>query len=137
MKCPHEIEPHQIQGLDFINIFPVVQWLVKKAMETRDAMGDIVRKYAVSQYYRAFPDENENDYNSIQKEGLKSIRNGYGPKRKYRQQHKVEELDKESKVELTLLEYGTVNLKNSSSTSDKTTTQSTSISTNADEGLLG
>lgn len=25
MKCPHRIEPHQIQGLDFIHIFPVVQ----------------------------------------------------------------------------------------------------------------
>ncbi|KAG0413212.1 hypothetical protein HPB47_009656 [Ixodes persulcatus] len=25
MKCPHRIEPHQIQGLDFEHIFPVVQ----------------------------------------------------------------------------------------------------------------
>ena len=25
MNCPHRIEPHQIQGLDFIHIFPVVQ----------------------------------------------------------------------------------------------------------------
>lgn len=25
MKCPHRIEPHQIQGLDFIHIYPVVQ----------------------------------------------------------------------------------------------------------------
>lgn len=25
MKCPHAIEPHQIQGLDFKNIFPVIQ----------------------------------------------------------------------------------------------------------------
>ena len=25
MKCPHGIEPNQIQGLDFINILPVVQ----------------------------------------------------------------------------------------------------------------
>lgn len=25
MKCPHNIEPHQIQGLDFIHIYPVVQ----------------------------------------------------------------------------------------------------------------
>lgn len=27
MKCPHRIEPHQIQGLDFIHIYPVVQVL--------------------------------------------------------------------------------------------------------------
>lgn len=25
LKCPHQIEPHQIQGLDFIHIFPVIQ----------------------------------------------------------------------------------------------------------------
>ena len=25
MKCPHRIEPHQIQGLDFIHIYPVIQ----------------------------------------------------------------------------------------------------------------
>ena len=25
MKCPHRLEPHQIQGLDFKGIFPVVQ----------------------------------------------------------------------------------------------------------------
>ncbi|ROT78077.1 hypothetical protein C7M84_003215 [Penaeus vannamei] len=27
MKCPHQLEPHQIQGLDAIHIFPVIQWL--------------------------------------------------------------------------------------------------------------
>lgn len=32
MKCPHLIEPHQIQGLDFINIYPVIQWLVKRSV---------------------------------------------------------------------------------------------------------
>jgi hypothetical protein len=25
MKCPHGIEPHQIQGLDFIHVYPVIQ----------------------------------------------------------------------------------------------------------------
>lgn len=30
MKCPHRLEPHQIQGLDFIHIFPVVQvWALR------------------------------------------------------------------------------------------------------------
>ena len=30
MKCPHRLEPHQIQGLDFIHIFPVIQVTDKK-----------------------------------------------------------------------------------------------------------
>ena len=37
LKCPLALEPHQIQGLDHISIYPVVQWLVKKALETRCA----------------------------------------------------------------------------------------------------
>ncbi|XP_031631503.1 protein furry isoform X3 [Contarinia nasturtii] len=36
MKCPYLIEPHQIQGLDFINIFPVIQWLVKRSASSSD-----------------------------------------------------------------------------------------------------
>ena len=43
MKCPHRIEPHQIQGLDFIHIYPVMQWLVKRAVETKEEMGDFIR----------------------------------------------------------------------------------------------
>ena len=126
MKCPNKIEPHQIQGLDFINIFPVVQWLVKKVMETRDAMGDVVRKFAVSQYHRAFSEYDENDMTGIQKEAiLQSIRKGYEPKRKYRQQHKVE-LDREDKVELTLLEYGKANIKTSDDVSKPRPATSTS-----------
>jgi len=50
MKCPHRIEPHQIQGLDFIHIYPVVQWLVKRAVETKEEMGDFIRSFSVSQF---------------------------------------------------------------------------------------
>lgn len=32
MKCPYPIEPHQIQGMDYINVFPVIQWLVKRSV---------------------------------------------------------------------------------------------------------
>jgi len=31
MKCPHHVEPHQIQGLDFIHIFPVIQVSIKSS----------------------------------------------------------------------------------------------------------
>ena len=50
MKCPFRIEPHQIQGLDYIHIFPVIQWLVKRAIETRAEMGDMNRAFALSQF---------------------------------------------------------------------------------------
>ncbi|KAJ2944287.1 hypothetical protein O0L34_g18273 [Tuta absoluta] len=50
MKCPFIIEPHQIQGLDFINIYPLVQWLIKYSSEFREAKEDELRKFAVMQY---------------------------------------------------------------------------------------
>lgn len=50
IKCPYIIEPHQIQGLDFINIYPLVQWLIKYSSEFREAKEDELRKFAVMQY---------------------------------------------------------------------------------------
>jgi hypothetical protein len=54
MKCPYAIEPHQIQGGDFIHIFPVVQWLVKRVFERRADIGDVNRAYALHQYDKQF-----------------------------------------------------------------------------------
>jgi hypothetical protein len=54
MKCPYAIEPHQIQGGDFIHIFPVVQWLVKRVFERRADIGDFNRAYTLNQYEKQF-----------------------------------------------------------------------------------
>ncbi|VDM41489.1 unnamed protein product [Toxocara canis] len=54
LKCPHSIEPHQIQGLDYIHIFPVVQWLVKQAVEAKAKRGDVVQNHAIYQFGRRF-----------------------------------------------------------------------------------
>ena len=50
MKCPNAIEPHQIQGGDFIHIFPVVQWLVKRVFDRRAETGDFNRAYTLHEY---------------------------------------------------------------------------------------
>uniref|UniRef100_A0A8C0GMG0 Coiled-coil domain-containing protein 93 n=1 Tax=Chelonoidis abingdonii TaxID=106734 RepID=A0A8C0GMG0_CHEAB len=104
MKCPHRLEPHQIQGLDFIHIFPVVQWLVKRAIETREEMGDYIRSYSISQFQktRSLPEDDE-----FMQRKEKAIKTVYKPQRKYKRQAGAEELlDEESKVHATLLEYG-------------------------------
>ncbi|KAJ0178371.1 hypothetical protein K1T71_006194 [Dendrolimus kikuchii] len=54
IKCPHIIEPHQIQGLDFINILPLVQWLIKYSSEFRVAKEDELRRFAVMQYDKQY-----------------------------------------------------------------------------------
>ncbi|XP_065417664.1 coiled-coil domain-containing protein 93 isoform X1 [Chrysemys picta bellii] len=110
MKCPHRLEPHQIQGLDFIHIFPVVQWLVKRAIETREEMGDYIRSYSISQFQktRSLPEDDE--FMQRKEKAIKTVTNifeVYKPQRKYKRQDGAEELlDEESKVHATLLEYG-------------------------------
>ncbi|XP_073711444.1 coiled-coil domain-containing protein 93 isoform X1 [Misgurnus anguillicaudatus] len=110
MKCPHRLEPHQIQGLDFIHIFPVIQWLVKKAIETREEMGDYVRSYSISQFQKthAFPEDEEF---ALRKERAIStvvnVSEVYAPQRRYKRQEDAGDLlDEESRVHSTLLEFG-------------------------------
>ncbi|XP_077473228.1 coiled-coil domain-containing protein 93 [Stigmatopora argus] len=110
MKCPHQLEPHQIQGLDFIHIFPVIQWLVKRAIETREQMGDYVRAYSISQFQKTYnlPEDEEFDQRRGQAVGaVLDVLELYKPQRKYRRQKDAGELlDEECKVQSTLLEYG-------------------------------
>uniref|UniRef100_A0A3B3XK66 Coiled-coil domain-containing protein 93 n=1 Tax=Poecilia mexicana TaxID=48701 RepID=A0A3B3XK66_9TELE len=77
MKCPHRLEPHQIQGLDFIHIFPVIQdeELLQRKDKAVKAVLDVLEVYK--------------------------------PERKYRRQKDAEVLlDEESRIHFTLLEYG-------------------------------
>ncbi|XP_019378068.1 PREDICTED: coiled-coil domain-containing protein 93 [Gavialis gangeticus] len=110
MKCPHRLEPHQIQGLDFIHIFPVVQWLVKRAIETREEMGDYIRSYSVSQFQKTHSLPEDDEFKQRKEKAIKTVTDifeVYKPQRKYKRQDGAEELvDEESKVHATLLEYG-------------------------------
>ncbi|XP_049592213.1 coiled-coil domain-containing protein 93 isoform X2 [Syngnathus scovelli] len=110
MKCPHQLEPHQIQGLDFIHIFPVIQWLVKRAIETREQMGDYVRAYSISQFQKAYNLPEDEEFHQRRGKAVGTvldILDVYKPQRKYRRQKEAGELlDEESRVQSTLLEYG-------------------------------
>ncbi|KAI8426311.1 hypothetical protein MSG28_005184 [Choristoneura fumiferana] len=73
MKCPHIIEPHQIQGLDFINIFPLIQWLIKYSSEFREAKEDELRKFAVMQYDKDHIFESDRAYFEQKERLLKNL----------------------------------------------------------------
>uniref|UniRef100_A0A3Q3X2Y3 Coiled-coil domain-containing protein 93 n=1 Tax=Mola mola TaxID=94237 RepID=A0A3Q3X2Y3_MOLML len=110
MKCPHRLEPHQIQGLDFIHIFPVIQWLVKRAIETREEMGDYVRAYSISQFQKTHSLPEDDEFLQRKDRAVRAVMDVlevYKPQRKYRRQRDAGELlDEESRVHSTLLEYG-------------------------------
>uniref|UniRef100_A0A665VZW9 Coiled-coil domain-containing protein 93 n=1 Tax=Echeneis naucrates TaxID=173247 RepID=A0A665VZW9_ECHNA len=108
MKCPHRLEPHQIQGLDFIHIFPVIQWLVKRAIETKEEMGDYVRAYSVSQFQKTHTLPEDVEFLQMKEQAMRAVLDKvYKPQRKYKRQKEAGQLlDEESRVHSTLLEYG-------------------------------
>ncbi|KAK5890922.1 hypothetical protein CesoFtcFv8_014398 [Champsocephalus esox] len=110
MKCPHCLEPHQIQGLDFIHIFPVIQWLVKRAIETREEMGDSVRAYSICQFQKSHSLPEDEEFLQRKDKAVSAVLKVlevYKPQRKYRRQGDAGELqEEESRVHSTLLEYG-------------------------------
>uniref|UniRef100_A0AAA9RV62 Coiled-coil domain-containing protein 93 n=1 Tax=Bos taurus TaxID=9913 RepID=A0AAA9RV62_BOVIN len=110
MKCPHQLEPHQIQGMDFIHIFPVVQWLVKRAIETKEEMGDYIRSYSISQFQKTYSLPEDDDFMKRKEKAIRTVvdlSDAYKPRRKYKRQQGAEELlDEESRIHATLLEYG-------------------------------
>ncbi|XP_041777488.1 coiled-coil domain-containing protein 93-like isoform X1 [Anopheles merus] len=87
MKCPFLIEPHQIQGLDFINIFPVVQWLVKRSVENRSKKADTLRKLAATQFQNHCTLESDRELQRMrakQLANLQAIESKYLPKRGFK-----------------------------------------------------
>ncbi|XP_015431156.1 PREDICTED: coiled-coil domain-containing protein 93 isoform X2 [Dufourea novaeangliae] len=108
MNCPYRIEPHQIQGLDCIHIFPVIQWLVKRSMETRDQMADFVRSFALNQFHKKHSFIEDAGTTSAVKESLtrniQLVKKSYEPRRLFK--HKDGSIRDESTRFLgTVLEY--------------------------------
>ncbi|XP_058448225.1 coiled-coil domain-containing protein 93 isoform X2 [Malaya genurostris] len=109
MKCPNQLEPHQIQGLDFINIFPVVEWLVKRSAENRSEKAGRLKKLAISQFQNHFDLQSDRETKQVharQLHNLKTIEDKYIPKRQFKRKEKGPD-DVMSRVRITLMEYGT------------------------------
>jgi len=109
MKCPHRIEPHQIQGLDFIHIFPVIQWLVKHAIATREERGDKIREYSLRQFHknhRMPQDDEKTERMKLSVKTIKTVQEAYMPKRVLKKPIDLIHADEETQVQSTLLEYG-------------------------------
>ncbi|XP_026292370.1 coiled-coil domain-containing protein 93 isoform X2 [Frankliniella occidentalis] len=107
MKCPHRIEPHQIQGLDFIHIFPVIQWLVKRSMETRAERAERMRAHAVDQYKRFYSTDTKDAQILATASNVRQVQETYRPQRRFRRQVPAQpDEDFNTRVHGTLLEYG-------------------------------
>uniref|UniRef100_A0A7S4JGW8 CCDC93 coiled-coil domain-containing protein n=1 Tax=Guillardia theta TaxID=55529 RepID=A0A7S4JGW8_GUITH len=108
MRCPFPLMSHQIRGLDFSALFPVIQWLVKQVISTREELAEKTRRHASLKFSQAHADsqageERERDTSA---RALRSIKDKYKPKRKYRQRSARKEQPEHMHVQCVLLEYG-------------------------------
>eukprot|EP01119_Soliformovum_irregulare_P023202 TRINITY_DN8079_c1_g1_i1.p1 TRINITY_DN8079_c1_g1~~TRINITY_DN8079_c1_g1_i1.p1 ORF type:complete len:557 (-),score=194.43 TRINITY_DN8079_c1_g1_i1:279-1949(-) len=118
MKYPYTmLEPNQIQGgsntQDFKAIFPVVQWLVKKVIETRKEFGDLMRQFTESQFAKThiLPEEAQFEQKKEKIEDFyDQVADRYKPERKFKRPgRRVPYLNRRTNTEniqLTLVEYG-------------------------------
>lgn len=110
MKCPHRLEPHQIQGLDFIHIYPVIQWLVKLAIATREEMGDFIRAFSEAQFSKDHRTPEDEEFLTRKERAISSVdgvKETYKPQRRYKKPDmSASRVDEETQVHTTLLEYG-------------------------------
>lgn len=111
--CPYNLTPHQIQGLDFPQIFPVVQWLVKKVIATREEFGDFQRSYAEFSFnnkYANLPsDVLLKEHSGVSKLNIRQMKKYYPPKRYYkRNDWNLNDKNELKEIETTLLEYGKI-----------------------------
>lgn len=113
MKCPFTLEPHQIQGLDFINIHPVIQWLVKQSVNLRAEKAEKLKLFSVGEFHNHFKLTTSDRTRQERLQVLQLVReieSLYSVKRIFKRKHNSEPEDEKSRVRLTLLEYGIRNI---------------------------
>lgn len=113
MKCPFTLEPHQIQGLDYINIIPVIQWLVKESVDLRNIKAESLQAFAISQFHNQFSLRSSAETRVQREKALNYVKRLevlYTTKRLFKRKLNIEPEDEKSRVRLTLLEYGIKNI---------------------------
>lgn len=131
MKCPYLIEPHQIQGLDYIQVFPLIQWLVKRSVENRAEKSEKLKNFAVGQFHNNFDSNGGSDLLLNVQKNIKKAQNEFGqPKRQYKRKQMSSE-DENVRVRMTILEYG--NMKNFNSLESSKSAVSTEETENEEE----
>ncbi|KAH8261485.1 hypothetical protein KR044_010088 [Drosophila immigrans] len=110
MKCPHDLEPHQVQGLEFLAIHPVIQWLVKTSVANREERGQRLKRFAIGQFHNDYQYKSDKDNLTkirLAAVHIKAIQELYSPKRIYERKEATTE-DDALRVRLTLMEYGDI-----------------------------
>ena len=97
MSCPFIIQPHQIQGLDYPRLFPVIQWLVKIVLNFQQETAEFTRRQAAIQFGKIakVPDPVK----------IRDLKGLFLPKRKFKTSSS-RKLNDPIRVYAALLEFG-------------------------------
>ena len=78
--------PHQIQGLDYAAIGPVLKWLIEKLKQSRDIRGAINRKQGLLNYnlFNSDHHQHQNKHSNVNPAVLNTIVFLNRPKRVYK-----------------------------------------------------
>jgi arsenate reductase-like glutaredoxin family protein len=122
MGCPATLQANQIQGGDYNAVFPVVQWVVTKVLETRRATGDMSRKASEAHFVRRLGDDLERatalaaDTRELRSLGAstsefaRDVSARYAPKRRFRRSNALwssgASMNAVARIQACLLEYG-------------------------------
>jgi len=110
LGCKIRLQSHQIQGLDFASIFPVIQWLITKVIEVRAETGDLVRAYSEAQFSKAYLIPSEITFKENKPKAtafVGQIEDKYRPRRQYVRRADGRRLPESEEVALVMMEYGT------------------------------
>jgi len=111
MKCRIPLQAHQIQGLDFAAIFPVVQWLVKQAYAFRTEIADATRRLSASQFDRYFQLAADKELATQRRVALpvsQQLCSCYAPTRRFRPRTQAVVTSTAVHARRVLVEYGTL-----------------------------
>ncbi|KAL3696439.1 hypothetical protein R1sor_010515 [Riccia sorocarpa] len=73
MGCPHPLQAHQIQGLDYQAVLPVIQWLVKRVLATLEEFGDQARRFAHLRYQENYKLPSERSLQQARLENIEAV----------------------------------------------------------------
>ena len=109
MKCPHDLQPHQIQGgvggIDFKYILPVLTWLIKKFSSRRKEINMQLRNYSLLYGIKHCPIRDRDEHTIL----LENILSSKIVSRKFKRKSTKGESE-EMRVHSCLLEYGDAGL---------------------------
>jgi len=111
MGCPHPLQAHQMQErrVDFINVYPVVRWLVRQVIDTREELGDSIRQYSETQFSKTYATPQDQLFQSRKENAtvfVGSVIDTYKPKRSFKRSKALRSQEEKERVQATLLEYG-------------------------------